>query len=328
MSLSLLGLPLRHFLEVARTGSVNGAAQKLHVAASAVSRQLGKLEDSLGVALFERQSRGMRLTAAGERLLAHAGAHAQASAQLVQQLQGLAAEEALRVRVACTEGFAAGFMPVVMAQFRQAHPEVELQLHVGVPEEVSALVARGDVDLALKYSVAPEKGLQVLHSAIAPVFAITVAAHPLAQQRMVSVADVVRYPLLLGTAGITGRQLFDLSCTLQGLRYTPAVVSNFSSALLPLLGPRDVALASYLTAARWVEEGVLAARPFEDVQLQQRRLQVLALEGRVQPALVQAFTGVLVAAIEQYGKRKVGRRKGAPRALKGRPPGAAPSGLR
>ncbi|CAN7602615.1 LysR family transcriptional regulator [Acidovorax sp. LjRoot66] len=312
MSLSLLSLPLRYFLEVARTGSVNQAAQRLHVAASAVSRQLGKLEDSLGVSLFERQPRGMRLTAAGERLLAHAGAHAQESAQLVEQLQGLAAQEARRVRLACTEGFAAGFMPLVMAAFRGAHPEVELQLHVGVPEEVSAQVARGDADLALKYSVAPEKGLAVLHSAIAPVFAITVVAHPLAQQRMVSVADVVRYPLLLGTAGITGRQLFDLSCTLQGLRYTPAVVSNFSSALLPLLGPRDVALASYLTAARWVEEGVLAARPFEDVQLQQRRLQVLALDGRVQPPLVQEFTGVLVAAIEQYGKRKVGRRKRVP----------------
>ncbi|MBB6561678.1 DNA-binding transcriptional LysR family regulator [Acidovorax soli] len=311
MPLSLLSLPLRYFLEVARTGSVNQAAQRLHVAASAVSRQLAKLEDSLGVVLFERQTRGMRLTTAGERLLAHAGAHAQESAQLVEQLQGLAEQEARRVRLACTEGFAAGFMPLVMAQFREMHPEVELQLHVGVPEEVSAQVQRGDADLALKYSVAPEKGLAVLHSAIAPVFAITVAGHPLALQRSVSVADVVRYPLLLGTAGITGRQLFDLSCTLQGLRYTPAVVSNFSSALLPLLGPSDVALASYLTAARWVEEGVLAARPFEDVQLQQRRLQVLALDGRVQPALVQEFARVLVAAIEQYGKRKVGRRKRA-----------------
>ena len=53
MAISLLSLPLRYFLEVARTGSVNQAAQRLHVAASAVSRQLGKLEDSLGVMLFE-----------------------------------------------------------------------------------------------------------------------------------------------------------------------------------------------------------------------------------------------------------------------------------
>lgn len=309
MPVSLLSLPVRYFLEVARTGSVNRAAQRLHVAASAVSRQLGKLEDSLGVALFERQARGMALTEAGTHLLAHATAHDAQATGLVEQLQGLSAQGALRVRVACTEGFAATFMPMVLASFRQAHPQVHLQLQVAVPQEVSALVLRGEVDLALKYSVAPEKGLQVLHSAIAPIYAIMPAQHPLARQRSVSVADVVRYPLLMGGSSITGRQLFDLSCAVQGLRYVPAVESNFSSALLPLLSGQDVALASYLTAARWVEAGLLAARPFDEAQLQQRRLQVLVAEGRVPSALVQQFTDALVAAIEQYGKRKVGRRK-------------------
>lgn len=315
MAISLLSLPLRYFLEVARTGSVNQAAQRLHVAASAVSRELGKLEDSLGVVLFERQARGMTLTEAGTRLLAHASAHdAQAlELELVEQLQDLSAQGALRVRLACTEGFAAAFMPLVMAGFRQAHPQVhlQLQLQVAVPQEVSALVLRGEADLALKYSTAPEKGLQVLHSAIAPIYAVMPAQHPLARQRSVSVADVVCYPLLLGAANTTGRQLFDLSCAVQGLRYVPAVESNFSSALLPLLRGQHVVLASYLTAARWVEAGLLAARPFEEAQLQQRRLQVLAAEGRSQSTLVRQFTQALVVAIEEYGKRKVGRRRKA-----------------
>ena len=52
MQFSLFSLPLRYFSEVARTGSVNQAAQRLHVAASAVSRQLAKLDDSVGVPLF------------------------------------------------------------------------------------------------------------------------------------------------------------------------------------------------------------------------------------------------------------------------------------
>ena len=81
------------------------------------------------------------------------------------------------------------------------------------------------------------------------------------------------------------------------------------SALLPLLSGQDVVLASYLTAARWVEAGLLAARPFDEAQLQQRRLQVLAAEGRMPSALVQQFTQALVVAIEEYGKRKVGRRR-------------------
>ena len=87
MPISLLSLPLRYFLEVARTGSVNQAAQRLYVAASAVSRQLGKLEDSLGVVLFERQARGMTLTEAGTRLLAHASAHDAQALELVDKLR-------------------------------------------------------------------------------------------------------------------------------------------------------------------------------------------------------------------------------------------------
>ena len=203
-------------------------------------------------------------------------------------------------------------MPLVMAGFRQAHPQVQLQLQVAVPQEVSALVLRGEVDLALKYSTAPEKGLQVLHSAIAPIYAVMPAQHPLARQRSVSVADVVRYPLLLGAANTTGRQLFDLSCAVQGLRYVPAVESNFSSALLPLLSGQDVVLASYLTAARWVEAGLLAARPFDEAQLQQRRSAGAGRWRAGSPsALVQQFTQALVVAIEEYGKRKVGRRRKA-----------------
>ena len=68
-------------------------------------------------------------------------------------------------------------------------------------------------------------------------------------------------------------------------------------------------LAGYLTAAHWVEDGRLVAVPFEEAQLQQRRLQVLAPEGREPSALVRAFTEALVAAIGEYGTRKVGRRK-------------------
>ncbi|RLJ36392.1 LysR family transcriptional regulator [Acidovorax sp. 106] len=311
MQFSLFSLPLRYFFEVARTGSVNQAAQRLHVAASAVSRQLAKLEDSVGVPLFERQPRGMALTAAGARLLAHVNAQEAQSHGLVQQLQDLATQQAQQVRVACTEGFAVGFLPRVMSAFREQHPSVQMQLQVVVPQDASALLLRGEVDLALKYSLAPDKGLQVLHSAVAPVYAVVVPGHPLARQRSVRVADVVSYPLLMGGASITGRQLFDLSCTVQGLRYVPAVESNFSSALLPLLEGLDVVLAGYLTAAHWVEDGRLVAVPFEEAQLQQRRLQVLAPEGREPSALVRAFTEAMVAAIGEYGTRKVGRRKKA-----------------
>ena len=66
----------RYFLEVVRTGSVTEAAHRLHVAPSAVSRQVAKLEESLGCNLFDRQARGMALTEAGQQLAGWVGASA------------------------------------------------------------------------------------------------------------------------------------------------------------------------------------------------------------------------------------------------------------
>jgi len=60
---------LRYFYEVARSGSFRRAAEKVHVAASAISRQIQLLEDELGVELLERGRKGVRLTVAGEALM-------------------------------------------------------------------------------------------------------------------------------------------------------------------------------------------------------------------------------------------------------------------
>ncbi|MFM9921489.1 LysR family transcriptional regulator [Variovorax sp. H27-G14] len=311
MTLPLLSIPMRHFLEVARSGSVNQAAARLFVAPSAVSRQIAKLEDSLGTALFERHARGMALTAAGERLAAHLG-HAQRDIeQVIEQVRDLGGQGARRIRMACTEGFAGHFMPLVMRSFETAHPGCQLELHVGSPDGVSALLARGDTDIALKYVVAPEPGLKIEHSATAPVYAVLRPDHPLARQRVVSVAEAVRYPLAVGDKGVTARQLFDQACSLQGLRYHAIFVSNFSSVLLPLLRTPDVMLSGYLTVMHLIDAGTVVARPFAEAPLQQRQLQVLALEGRTLPPLAQDFVKHLVGAITSAGRRKLGRARAA-----------------
>ncbi|MGJ7526394.1 LysR family transcriptional regulator [Variovorax sp. GB1P17] len=306
MALPLLSIPMRHFLEVARSGSVNQAAARLFVASSAVSRQIAKLEDSLGTPLFERHARGMALTAAGERLAAHLRNAQLDIEQVFEQVRDLGGQGARRIRVACTEGFAGHFMPLVMRSFEEANPGCQLELHVGSPDGVSALLARGETDIALKYVVAPEPGLAVAHAATAPVYAVLRPNHPLARQRVVSVADAVRYPLAVGDKGVTARQLFDQACSLQGLQYRAIFVSNFSSVLLPLLRTSDVMLSGLLTVMHLIDAGTVVARPFAEAPLQQRQLQVLALEGRTLPPLAQDFVQHLVETIAKAGRRKLG----------------------
>jgi DNA-binding transcriptional LysR family regulator len=194
-----------------------------------------------------------------------------------------------------------------MRRFRAAHAQSRLQLHVGAPDEVSALLGRGEADIALKYAVAPERGFRIEHSAPAPVYALMSPDHPLARQRAVSVAEVVRHPLAVGSKGVTARQLFDLSCSVQGLSYEPAFISNFSSVLLPMVRTPDIVLSGHLTAVHLIDNGTLVARPFVEPQMQQRRLQVLSLDGRTLSPLARALVQQLVAAIASGGRRRLGR---------------------
>ena len=313
MKTSFFSTQIRYFLEVARTGSVSQAAGQLHVAASAVSRQIAKLEDQLGCALFERRARGMVPTDAGERLMAYARAGSDDAERVMEQVRGLAGFSARRVRVACTEGFATGFMPEVITAFRRSHPEALIELSVGSPETVSRLLQQGETDVVLKYTVAPEKGMTVRHAATAPMYALMLPTHPLARSRVVTAAAVVKYPLCVSAKGMTGRQLFDMAASVQGLQYQAVVVSNFSSSLLPSVGSDDIVISGYLTAAHLIREGQLVAVPFAEPQLSQRVLQVLSLQGQTLAPLVQAFTGQLIAAIRQSGDGKAPARKRAAR---------------
>lgn len=91
MALSLHGIAVRYFVEVARTGSISDASARLHVAVSAISRQIARLEGELGVALFERRPRGMSLSEAGERLLAYAQRSLLEAEHVMKEIGGLAA---------------------------------------------------------------------------------------------------------------------------------------------------------------------------------------------------------------------------------------------
>jgi len=299
MKVSLISAPMRYFAAVADTGAVSRAALRLHVAGSAVSRQIAALEDALGVALFERRQRGMRLTPAGERLAAHLRTAVAEGEHALEQVRQAQAAGRRQVRIACTEGFVAGFLPAVMAPFRRAHPTALLHLAVVSPDEAVDRVLRKDADLALTYRVAKPRGCTVHHDSAAPLVALMRRDHPLARRRSVSVADVAAYPLLLNEQGTTSRLLFDMACDERGLSCDPAVVSASLAVLLPMVLDHEVMMAGYLTAAHLVARGDLIAVPFARGELPSRRLQLLSLQGRALPPMAQACAHAIVQDIRR-----------------------------
>lgn len=294
----LLSMPMRYFAAVAQGGSVTAAARQLHVAPSAVSRQVSLLEDSLGLRLFERAQRGMRLTDSGQALVRHLARVLADTDTALGQVRGLGQAAAQRVHLACTEGLATGALPAVLADFRTQHPGLLLTLTVAEPDAVLALLAARQADLGWLFALGRPAGCTVHHEAQASMVALMRPGHPLTAKRRVSVAEVVQHPLLLGSPGTTARRLFDQACASRGLPVQAVVTANTLGPMLALLGPQDVGVAARLSVVHALAQGQLAARPFARGQLPARRVQVLSARGAGLSPLAASLAAALGRALE------------------------------
>lgn len=302
MTVSLLSTSSRYFLEVARTGSVTLAASQLHVAVSAVSRQITKLEASLGCTLFERQARGMTLSPAGERLAAYVRSTQLDAENVVDEVKGLGGQSASRIRVACTEGLACGFMATVMSSFKQLHPQCSIFLQVLTPEGVSRLLLRGETDIGIKFSITPEKGLKLEHKQNASILALLSPHHVLAQSRSLSITEIVHHPLALPDTESTVRQMLDLCCSLHGVHYETAYEGNFATLLELTKRGGVLTFSSMVSAYQAVRTGELVAIPVTEQQFRQRSLQVLSLEGQKLNQLASGFMVHLIELMRLHGQ--------------------------
>lgn len=140
---------LRTFVAAADTRSFSGAARRLSLSQSAVSRQIEALEDSFGLPLFTRGSRSAELTEAGERLLAYAQDILQQASEAQEALRELRELEAGELVVGATTTPARYLVAPAMVQFAQQHPRVTLRLVVGRVEEIAHALSEGSVHLAL-----------------------------------------------------------------------------------------------------------------------------------------------------------------------------------
>jgi DNA-binding transcriptional LysR family regulator len=139
---------LRILLHTARTGSLTGAAGKLGITPAAASAALKRLETQLGIRLFERSTRAMRLTPQGETLLDYASRALDLVAEGEAQATADRAELVGLIRLAAPSDLARSTLLPWLDEFMATHPGVELALSVG---DRPLDVVRDEVDLAIRY---------------------------------------------------------------------------------------------------------------------------------------------------------------------------------
>lgn len=187
---------LRYFVAVADAGTFVHAAERLHIGQPAVSQQVGRLERELGVRLFERTTRHVRITPAGQRLLAEARAVLAAA----DRLRTVAAEAAADVGAVLRLGTSHGLgerLYRVLDELASAAPDLSARLVRSRQEERLAAVRAGELDAAFVRVLESAPGLELVPVWREPLVVALPERHPLAAHRSIRLDQLGELPVRL-----------------------------------------------------------------------------------------------------------------------------------
>ncbi len=192
-------LEVRHLhalIALSETGNLSKAGRRLHLSQPALSHQIKSIESHLGVALFERKSSPLRLSPSGERLLGSAYEVVKTLAQCERDVARIAEGRAghLRIAVECHSCF--DWLMPAMDRFREAWPEVEMDLVSGFQPDPTGLLAEDKADLVIVSKAPPRK--DIVHHPLFryEVLALLARKHPLTRKAWLSGQDFAKETLI------------------------------------------------------------------------------------------------------------------------------------
>ncbi|GEO85517.1 MULTISPECIES: LysR substrate-binding domain-containing protein [Alphaproteobacteria] len=253
---------LIYFDELVRARSIRGAADKLNIQPTALSRQIDQLEHYFGTALIERSSRGVRLTSAGELLAARAGKtlreldHVR---QLIDDLEGL---KRGHVSIFASGATVANLLAPALADFSLKYPNIRFSVTIASARAAIEAVANAEADIAVTLFSEAQSGTRVRLRAEIVYDVIAAANHPAASHAELTIAQLTTYPLAVPDQSFGARLAFDALFKSAGLTLDPVfVTSSLDMQKELVLRGAAVTLLPALTVLRECRAGQLVAIP-------------------------------------------------------------------
>ncbi|MBR8317067.1 LysR family transcriptional regulator [Burkholderia dolosa] len=191
----------RQFIAVAETLSFRRAAERLHMAQPPLSAAIRKLEDELGVALFERDNRGTALTPAGNAF------HLEARRALEQAERAMAAARRAgaglggTLRLRFVDSTVNALLPLTLRTFQERHPDVDFQLDEGTPAEQVLALRQDQMDVGIVVLPIPDADDLHIEPLLRDRMVVALpAGHPLARRRRLALAELAHEPWVLFAA--------------------------------------------------------------------------------------------------------------------------------
>ncbi|MCQ8780788.1 LysR family transcriptional regulator [Mangrovibrevibacter kandeliae] len=288
---------LRSFVAIVDTGSFTRAADEVFKTQSAVSMQMRKLEERLGVTLFERNGRAVRITEEGNRLLSYA----RKILALSQETLSAFDEDAIQghVRIGLPDDYAERFLPEILARFTRSNPLVELEIACERSLNLAEHIEKGRLDVALVSNCELITGGEIVRRE--PLHFVTSTAHDVHTKAVLPLAlgrnDCAWRQQGCEALDAIGRQYRVLFSSWSAQIVTSAVLSGLAVSVLPecALRPGMRVLSEYegFPRLRDTEIAVLKARnvdnPVVDALIDHIRE---SLQNLAPPAVQPAPSGI------------------------------------
>ncbi|WP_322013545.1 LysR family transcriptional regulator [Paraburkholderia sp. J12] len=287
---------IRALIAVAEAGSFTRAAERLHLSQPALTVQIRRLEEAVGVRLFDRNSRNVALTQTGRELLPLLRKSLRDMEAVLRDARALGEGESGTVRIACLPTFAASVLPELVAKMKREVPLVAFQVRDGVASSVNALVRNEEADIGLTGGEVLDPMLEVLHASVDRLVAVCPRAHPLAKKRRIVLDDLTGSPLVLTAPGTSVRSVVDaaLSASREALDIACEPTYMMTAVAMVRAGLGITILPE--TAREVQAEPELVAKPIAHPAFV-RPIAIVKKRGRTLPAVTEKFVTLMRQAL-------------------------------
>lgn len=219
MRINLELADLRAFVAVAELGSFRAGAQAVHRSQPALSRRIDKLEDALGVRLFERTTRRVSLTVVGRAFARKARALLDELDAALLTMREVASSQGGEVTIACVSSAVYYFLPVVVRRYHELYPRIRVRIIDDTANEVLAAVLRGEADFGLNFIGVQEPELEFRPVLKEPFVLACRRDHSLARRRRLAWGELAGQDFMTVAKRSGNRLLIDEALT--GLKASP-----------------------------------------------------------------------------------------------------------
>lgn len=296
-------LKIAYLFETARAGSIRGAAERLQVNASTVSRQIALLEKELGIALLERLARGVRPTEAGRLLIDYHADQKVARADVVAHIRELNALTRGALQIVIGEGFIGDLLSGPLQEFCLAHPGLTLSVDVMATDGIIRAITEDEAQIGLVFNPPFDERLNTSARIIRSICAIVPAGHQLARLgREPGLGELLPYPLASLSSSFGVQQLIEEATQKERVHLRSSIRTNSFTLLCRfVVAGLGIALMPAFVAAKELEEGLVEAVPLANEILKAAEIHIVTRHGRQLPPSALRLLGHLRSHLKAFG---------------------------